>query len=175
MKFSPLIFAIMLSPAAVSMASATPSREQRELEMATKVINSSLVVDLRDVTSDTGEFKSSAVELALALIAARDDGPSFKALLSLLAYRLDGGLSEDFHCYVLDKGKRIIQEMKKLDVARAIDGCRSNVKSAALYAGEHDVTATQDRACRSAQDVSAAIKMYEQEIANSKKCDSADF
>lgn len=175
MKFAPIVFALMLSSAAASSASATQSKEQRELEMATKVINNSLVSDARGVTANGGEFKSSAVELALALIAARDDGASFKALLSLFAYRLDGGISEDLHCHVLDKGKHLIQEMKTLDVARAVESCRSNVKSATLYSGEHNFATIQDRVCRSEQDVSAAIKTYTQEISNSKKCDPADF
>jgi hypothetical protein len=41
-------------------------------------------------------------EVALALIGARHTKSSRKALLQILAYRLDGAVGEDFNCYVLN-------------------------------------------------------------------------
>lgn len=174
MKFVLLIATALLSLMVSASTPNSPTREDRELQMALKVINSAFIADAGGSVS-AGDFKASAVELALALIGSRDDAPSNKALLSLLAYRLDGGLSEDFHCYALKRGRPLISEMKSLDIRKTVDRCRANVKNAALYKGVRDPSELQDRICFGGEKVSDAIRMYTQEIEQSKKCDPADF
>lgn len=175
MKFILVFLVSMLSFRPGASTASAPPREERELQMALKVIKSSFIADAIGSVPDVTGFKSSAVELALALIASRDDSSSNKAFVSLLAYKLDGGLSEDFHCYALKKGKRIIPEMKGLDVSGAINSCRQNIKGAALYEAVNDSPALQDRICRGTTELAGSIATLVVEIEQSKRCDPDDF
>ena len=94
----------------------TLTREQRELKMADDSIAASLAVS----RSPKGRYLCAEnrvaclggdkAELGLALIGARSTKASLAALADVARYRTDASLSEDYGCYVLQKGKLIGSE-----------------------------------------------------------------
>ncbi len=105
------------------------SRQERELRMADQAILASLAVSqspagkslcLGNEIACVGPDKS---ELGLALIGARPTPESRSALTNLLAYRLDGSVSEDFQCYVLNAGPAIESDLRNVDPDRLRAHC----------------------------------------------------
>lgn len=78
----------------------------------------------------------AAGELGLALLAEKSSPESLQAFSSLLKYRLDGGLSEDYTCYALSKKKDVLSHFAKLDADALNSDCQSRFnKAKALQPG----------------------------------------
>ena len=101
------IFAILLSAYSVDASSAS-ARNNREIAMAEDAIFWSLVAssgerNRNECARNFFACSDDRADLGLALLGSKISTPANDALVSLIRYRLDGGLASNFSCFVLSK------------------------------------------------------------------------
>jgi hypothetical protein len=111
------------------------SREIRELKMADSAVFWALVASVSEegqAACSQNELACSVdrAELGLALLGGKKSYDSFKALASMLKYRLDAGLGESFACYVLEKGRSISWELARTKPSNLRADCEQKIKEA---------------------------------------------
>ena len=168
------IFAFGLALAAISVAIAgeVAPRHDRDMGVAIKVLGSSLVQSVQGAPEDS--FRGPASELALAFIASGKDQVSMRSFASLMAYRIDGGLSEDFHCYALGADKAFDKVLANINVEALVGACRDNIRSVAVP-GKMSLDDLPMKICQSAIQVKQSISELRQARVKSEKCSPEDF
>lgn len=159
-----------------SFADETPNREARELKMAETLILNDLAPVPMQIGQNTSERCRQGIgcsEIALALIAARSSKQSLTSLVSLIRFNMDGAISEDYNCYVINKGNLVILKLKSLDAKHLVNQCHAEV---ARKAQTHD----QDNenylnTCASEEEIKNSSNMLIQSIKAGRKCEEGDF
>ena len=114
-------------------------------------------------------------ELALALISSKKSYSAVLRLSKLLRYRLDAGLSEDFQCHLLSKGKAIEDTLAKLRSEDLHKQCIGEVEKIILrnrgkFDG-FDVNAV----CSSSIEIAKRVDELRIAIKNDTQCEAEDF
>jgi hypothetical protein len=159
----------------------TPTREQRELKMADDSIMASLAVS----ASPKGRYicaenrvaclGGDKAELGLALIGARSTPFSLAALADVVRYRTDAGLSEDYECYVLQKGKPM--ETYLLEAQAVVLAARCNAELQKMVAVDKQwfEGLKTDSVCADEQSIKMKILSLRATIRAGRKCSAGDF
>lgn len=177
-----LLVLLMLVTLCAGSGSEPESREQRELRMADGSIVAALMISRtprgHNLCDETrfANLGADKAEVGLALIGARKTKLSIAALAALLRYRFDGVLSEDYTCYVLERGKMAKDALVTLKVDKLEKQCQSEVDHFAR--GERDNWFEGLKTGSVCSD-SAYIEGKKQELVDAidkgKKCSLQDF
>jgi hypothetical protein len=167
MTYRALMIVFLGCVASATNASDVSSRHSRDLETAIKVIAASL----SQANSGSDDFRGPAAEMSLALLASHNDLASVRAFASLLAYRLDGGLSEDFHCYALANRAALGPVLHHLDADQIVKQCKIHMGPVSST----DAGANASNMCLTPDQVVAAVKSLRSDLAARKSCDPEDF
>jgi len=177
--FLVLLYAVILAWGAEQ--SATPGREQRELKMADDSIRSSLAVS----RSPKGRYLCSEkriaclgadkAELGLALVGARSTKSSLATLADLARYRLDASLSEDYQCYVLQKGRLIEPYLLRAKSSALEERCKSEMEKTISADKQSLEGLTPSAVCADEQSIKTRITQLVGAIHEGRKCASEDF
>ena len=162
-------------------ANALPSRDEREILMAEHeffyatllALNAS--PDGRPAYQSVHDFQVNAADMALALIASKKTGAGDSALVSLIQFRLDGALGEDFDCYVLQSGKRLLPKMRKIAPAALFEACKTTVLDA--YEKNREVLDIDKsmRLCAQPEEMRRNLNALSEGIKKKTKCSDGDF
>jgi len=156
------------------------SREERELAMAENAILTSLMVAQNQASRYMCSQNAYACvgpdrsELALALIASRNSSNSLNSLANLVRFRIDGGLSEDFVCYTLDKGKNIAKYLKKLNPKMLEKRCRTEL-SEVTRRNKGLFTETTLEVCAEPATIKERVRDLLESLRTSERCSAEDF
>ncbi|MGV3581663.1 MAG: Imm57 family immunity protein [Methylophilus sp.] len=157
------------------------SREIRELNLAENAIFTSLIVDSNPSSQSLCTQNAYAClgpdssELGLALIAAKNSPQALTSLGNIMRYRLDGALSEDYSCYVLEKGKKLQRILKKIKPETLESNCKNEIidfekKHKNLFEEGSLVGVCSDKNA-----IKERLKNLLISIGNAKKCNPEDF
>ncbi len=156
------------------------SREDRELAMAENAIVTSLMVAqypasqylcTQNAYACIGPDKS---ELALALIASRNSSKSLTTLANVLRFRIDGGLSEDFECYTLNKGEKMTEYLRKLNPEELAKKCKDEVNQI-VHRNKSLFSGTTVDVCADPIKIKERVRGLLDSIRKSAKCPPEDF
>lgn len=119
---------------AFAMADDEP-REMREIKMADDAVFWALVASVSEegrvaCSKNALACSGDRGELGLALLGGKKSPESLKAFASMLRYRLDAGLSEDFTCYALGKGRSMSRELIGIKPSELRADCEQKFKKA---------------------------------------------
>lgn len=126
-----LIFLTIQSPAMAE------NHEQRVIKMANDSIFWALVV----AKSRSGKLacfntplacSDDRGELGLALLAMNNSNASLASLIEIMRFNIDASLSEDFDCYVINKGKRVLAYLEKIKPINLVKQCNDSIFRAQL-------------------------------------------
>jgi hypothetical protein len=111
------------------------SRDVREIRLAEESIFWALVGSVseegrRACSQSPLVCGDTAGELGLALLAEKSSADSRQVFASLLKYRLDGGLSEDYTCYALQMKGQVLPRLKELDAVALEADCEARFERA---------------------------------------------
>lgn len=111
------------------------SREMREIKMADDAVFWALVASVSEegrvaCSQNALACSGDRGELGLALLGGKKSPESLKAFASMLRYRLDASLSEDFTCYVLGKGHGMSRELIGIKPSELRADCEKKFKTA---------------------------------------------
>ena len=136
-----MMVSLHILPASVGHADAR-SYEKEHLIMAEASIVTTLMADAyskskyRCTQHDYTCLGAHQSELGLALISARNTKLSRESLAKLLRFNLDGALSEDYTCQVLEKGQLIITELNGLNSKRLKIDCLKEIEATIRKTGK---------------------------------------
>lgn len=156
-------------------------RDGREIAMAENAIFSTLLVG----RSHGGRYlctqnpyaciAPNAAELGLALIAAKNSEVSLKSLTAVMRYSIDASLSEDYDCYVLEKGKTIISHLNALNLEQMVSQCTNELLQAKrAHKGLFDDVAPQ-AICLDQAAIMKEIRSLQDAINSGRQCPPDDF
>lgn len=158
-----------------------PTREQRELKMADDSVMASLAVSASPkgrylcAENRTACLGGDKAELGLALIGARSTGPSLAALADIARYRADGSLSEDYECYVLQKGKMIDGYLLKVKPSQLAERCNSELEKLVAVDQQWFEGLKPSAVCADEESIKAKIQGLRDAIRAGRKCSAGDF
>lgn len=118
---------------ATNMSGSSP-RGEREIDMAENAIFSSLIISKNPKSQYlcTQNYYAclgvNQAELGLALMSVLDTESSLSAFINLVRYRLDAGLAEDFECYALKKGKKLLKHLRAMNPKKLKLFCHDKVQ-----------------------------------------------
>ena len=172
------ILVLLFLPFSFAYSANTPSRDERENMIAEMAIIESLYKQHSKVAKDlcsqaplTCEGVEKA-ELGMALIGVKNTLASMKNLAELVKYKMDGGLSTDYMCYVLQKKKAILTYVDKIDFNVIQNTCHEKVqKMNNVY--REDVG--YSLVCRSQDQMQQTVEEIKGALMEGKVCDSEDF
>ncbi len=178
--FRTTFFAVAVSFSAAHSCLAFESREERELAMAEDAIFWSRVASASSFVREACSRNSFAcsddrAELGLALLAAKSSSAAIDALTGLLRYRIDGGLSEDFTCYILKKKKAAQKSLVRLKPESLYEKCVSEVALRAAQQPNVLRGVGASEICTSTADLDAKRRALIAQLTNGKQCLSSDF
>lgn len=173
-----LALALVLSPSLKSVAAS--GREMREVAMAESAIFWSLLASASSAgrtACSLNQFACSddRAELGLSLLGAKSSPVATEALTGLLRYRIDGGLSEDFTCYVLKKKDTAKSSLLRLKSEALRERCEQEVASHAAQQPELFRDVNVGLICASTADLDAKRRSLIALLAKGKQCAIDDF
>lgn len=156
-------------------------RSIRELSMAENAIFSSLIV----ASSKNGRYLCTqtplaclgpnGAELGLALIASKNSEESVKRFASLLRYRIDASIAEDYDCYSLEKGKTLLTYFKELKPEELALQCKDELlHTKTVHKGMIEDLDFQ-AVCTEKNTISNKVKSLIEAIESGRKCNRGDF
>ena len=111
-------------------------------------------------------------ELGLALLGSKNQS---KVLTNLLRFRLDGSLGEDFQCYVLNTGKKIIPFVKNIDPVKLQRTCVAEVNQMARdNPGKIDVDIS-NKVCADETTINQQKSELLRSLEKGRRCNTEDF
>jgi hypothetical protein len=114
-------------------------------------------------------------ELGLDLIGARSTGASLAALADVIRYRTDGSLSEDYECYVLQKGRIIDHYLLKLKPFQLAERCNSELEKMIAVDRQWFEGLKPGAVCADEESIKAKIQSLRDTIRTGRKCSAGDF
>jgi hypothetical protein len=127
--------ALLLAFASTLSMADDESREVREIKMADDAVFWALVTSASEEGRDACSRNALAcsddrAELGLTVLAGKESPKSLKAFTSMVRYTLDAGLSEDFTCYALDKGRSMSRQLVDIKPSDLRADCEQRFKNA---------------------------------------------
>lgn len=169
---------------AAAMLAAQPrtsfSREQRELALAENAVFWALAASSSQKHRDACRESRLAcctdkADLGLALIAAKESRDALASLVALARFQLDAGLSENYSCHVLAKGRRILPNLRRAVppslAARCADEWSAAIRSDPKVATE----ALMKAVCSPPEDIRARLRALAEAIELGRRCSPEDL
>jgi hypothetical protein len=157
-----------------------PNREHREIAMAEDSILTSLMVHRNPVSKYLCTENSYAclgadkAELGLSLIAARNTNASLVSLSRLARFKMDAGLSEDFTCAILEKGKKVEKIIRRIVPNELESRCKKEVSQVkGKNPGRFEVSA--DAICTPAAEIKERLRELRAGIMRGQRCLPEDY
>ncbi|WP_338523646.1 Imm57 family immunity protein [Pseudomonas batumici] len=156
------------------------SREMREIKMADDAVFWALVASVSEegriaCSQNALACSGDRAELGLALLGGRKSPESLKAFASMLKYKLDAGLSEDFMCYALGKGHNMSRELTRIKPDELRSDCEQKLKKAEAASPSLLRGVDVNSICStdvSIREISGALA---DGVKHSKRCSPGDF
>jgi len=166
--------------AAVRVQGESDSRIERERRAAEHGIFWALVASVSPKGREACAASSFAcsddrAELGLALLDARSVRSGLRGFAAILRYRIDAGLSEDYTCYVLAKGRKMISPLASLNPKELVAQCKGEVSRAAGSNREAFGGVTAEMICSSEAIIAEESKSFIAAIRKGKTCSPEDF
>lgn len=114
-------------------------------------------------------------ELGLALLGEKNSSNSNQAFIGLLKYRLDASLSENYTCYALKKGRRLMHQLTSAEPAKLYSDCSAIVKNLSTTNREILGNTSRDSICSKESNMANTLKNLKTMISKNKKCQHQDF
>jgi hypothetical protein len=173
----PLLAAALLALVSSLATAQIDTREQRLIDHARYcLVNDIVVGSLSDgATLDRARMSCRAGELGLAFIGEKSSQRSLEALAGLRRYVLDGGLGESYSCYVLSKGDKVVNLLKKLNPQKEHEACEAEVVRRTAELGLNAKDVHLGRVCASPADVNSWVKDMSAAVGAHRKCDPQDW
>ncbi len=162
-------------------ASNAPTREERELKMADDSIMASLAVSESPkgrylcAESKVACLGADKAELGLALIGARSTPSSLAALANVVRYHTDGSLSEDYDCYVLQRGKSMETYLLEDKASALATRCNAELEKLVAVDRQWFEGLKPNTVCADEQSIKAKIQSLRATIRAGRKCSVEDF
>lgn len=157
------------------------SREHREINMAEVSILTSLMVHRNPSSRYLCTENSYAclgadkAELGLALIAARNTNASLISLSQLTRFKMDGGLSEDFTCAILERGKKIEKIIHRIVPSELESRCKREVSQVKERNSGKFEGLTTDAICTPAAEINEHLRELTAGIMKRQRCSPEDY
>lgn len=161
-----------------AFAETTPSRDERENMVAEKTIIGSLFrehsqkIRNRCAQVDKACAISNHAELGLSVIGVKNTHHSLKSLASLVKINMDGALSTDYTCYVLQKGESMLTYFDDLDIDSMMNQCKISVEKFNRY---YDEAIRPESLCSDSEKIRRKIAELKEAILNGRVCPPGDF
>ncbi|MBS0423407.1 MAG: hypothetical protein JSR71_03035 [Proteobacteria bacterium] len=143
------------------------TRDQRENEMAESAIFWTLVS--KDAADDI------QAELGLIVIGVKNSADALKRLVKLMRYRMDAGLSEDYTCYVLDKGKEVLTYLEGVRPDELVKQCQVEFESRKHQNRQLFEKIQLSDVCYSSIQIKERIQSLVEGIHSGQRCMNGDF
>lgn len=159
----------------------TQSREQRVIKLARQAILMQLLVQRASTRQPLCErdryacLGPNGAELGLALLGSQTDEASESALIDVLRFRIDAGLSEDHFCYLLQHGTRLDERLSASIPSKMRAACEQEVAAAI---GRHKQLLGHvriDQICTTEGDITARIAEVREALGRRAQCDEQGF
>jgi len=173
----PLVVAALLATVSSLATGQTDTREQRLIDHARYCLVNDIIVGSLNgsVSVDRERVSCRAGELGLAFIGEQSSQRSIEALAGLRRYVLDGALGESYSCYVLSKGDKVLNLLKKLNPQKEHEACEIEVTRRAAEFGLTAKDVNVGGVCASPGDVSSWVKDMSAAVAAHRHCDPQDW
>jgi hypothetical protein len=173
----PLIAAALVAVVSSFATAQIGTREQRLIDHARYcLVNDIIVGSLNDgAAMDRARVSCRAGELGLAFIGEKSSQGSLQALAGLRRYVLDGALGESYSCYVLSKGDKALNLLKKLNPQKEHEACEAEVVRRAAELGLNAKDVNVGGVCASPADVSSWVKDMSAAVEAHRQCDPQDW
>lgn len=155
-------------------------KEGREIQMADQAVFWSIIAGASkqaraECSRNILSCSDDRGDLGLALLAEKRSLISREALVSLVSYKLDAGLSEGFNCYILEKGQAAIGDLKRVESKKLRESCERKLAKAMLAAPGLLHNVHGDDVCSTEEVVREKIETLMRSIKLNKKCAGEDF
>jgi len=156
------------------------TREMREIKMADDAVFWSLIVAVSKEGRITCSQNALACsddrgELGLALLGGKKSPESIKAFTSMLRYKLDAGLAEDFTCYALGKGRSISQALAGNQPNELRAECEQKFKKAKATNPSLLRGVDMNSICSTEASIRETSNTLADDVKHGKVCASGDF
>jgi Immunity protein 57 len=175
-KATALLLALV---SALAMADDEP-REAREIKMADDAVFWAQVASVSEegrvaCSQNALACSDDRGELGLALLGGKNAPASLKAFASMLRYRLDAGLSEDFTCYALDKGRSVFRELIGIKPSELRADCEQKFKKAEAASPTLLRGVDVDSICSTEARIRELSSTLADGVKHGKRCAPGDF
>ncbi|UJP02944.1 MAG: hypothetical protein LZF85_00305 [Nitrosomonas sp.] len=143
------------------------TRDQRENEMAESAIFWTLAS--KDAADDI------QAELGLIVIGVKNSADALKRLVKLMRYRMDAGLSEDYTCYVLDKGKEVLTYLEGVRPDELVKQCQLEFESRKHQNRQFFEKVQSSNVCSSSMQIKERAQFFVEGILSGQRCANGDF
>jgi len=155
-------------------------REAKEIALAENSIFWALIVSAspagRQLCYENQMFCSDdRASLGLALLAAKNSKKSLVGFVELMRFRMDGGLSEDFSCYVIAKRTTVLKPLEKMNPKLVHEKCISEVRQAIKVRPDLSKDVSVSTICAEPNDINKKRKEFKKWIASHKSCPAENF
>lgn len=157
------------------------NRQAREIRMAEGAILVTISASRNSLRTEfcsdhsRGCVGDALAELGISLIASRNHDQSVSALVSLVRFKFDGGLSTDWTCLVLHKGSIARPHLKRLKAMTLAERCKSEVSRLVLaYKGKFDEHLARD-VCSTEEEIAKKVREVLHTISAGRRCSPTDY
>jgi hypothetical protein len=168
------IFSTVMFIIGYSLAFASDKNDE-VIRMAEHAILANLVLE----TSEHGRYLcvndkmaclgSNQAEMGLAIIASKNDAKYYVRLVNLMKYQMDGALSEEYTCYMLDSGDKLKKYLNKIKPKALENNCLSEFKKFTKNKPFLGTVNSKD-VCRSSTSIKKEIDDFLNAIVRKDKC-----
>ena len=174
------VVALLLAVLSTFAMAEDESRETREIKMADDAVFWALVASVSEegrvaCSQNALACSDDRAELGLALLGGKKSPKSLKAFASMLKYRLDAGLSEDFTCYALDKGPNMSRELSRTRPNELRTDCEQKFKKAEASSPKLLSGVDVNSICSTEIRVREISAVLADGLNHSKRCAPGDF
>jgi len=158
-----------------NVAHADESREDRVLALANGSILATLIVENsengRNLCNDNklACVGGSRSELAILILGESSKNKYVRGLVELVRYQLDGAVSKDFTCYVIERKEKALTLLHGLNYTQLKERCSSEFNT--FIIDNPSLGATDEKAaCRSIIEMKQQVNELIQAIKQKKSC-----
>ncbi len=157
------------------------SREMRENDMAENSILASLMVHRNPSSrylcteNPYACLGADKAELALALLAAKNNKSSLLSLSKLTRFKLDAALSEDFTCAILGKGEKMAIVIRTLKPDELAALCQKEVSVVKEKNVGKFIDLDGSAVCASQREISERLSSLMTGLKKRQRCSPEDY
>jgi len=173
----PLVAAAFLGMVSSLATAQIDTREQRLIDHARYCLVNDIIVGSLNAGAkvDQARISCRAAELGLAFIGEKSSQPSLEALAGLRRYVLDGALGESYTCYVLRRGDKVLNLLKKLNPQKEHEACEAEVTRRAAEFGLSAKDVNIGSVCAAPGNVSSWVKDMSAAVGAHRQCNPQDW